>query len=243
MKYLLIAMFSGIMLIGCEIKKDYYDTSNPILNLAYSEDYYYPDDFYYETIDSGSTYYVNTISVKPLDERDHIRIDLCTNDIDEARYWVEASISNSSVNRILVSERQTDKYFEFKSVNPLNKNDIILFRVHKNSYFIPLMDKFKIIDTIGQIPGSASQTVNVKQLIEYLWSTGVLGYPTKVYEANFQDTTLGFKYKIKSISIVYGDFNLYDIISLHENTFIINSQNGIITWDRQLLEEINGIHR
>jgi len=231
------------MLLGCEIKKDDYDTSNPILNKAYSEDYFYPDDFYYEAIDSGSTYYVNTISIKPLNERDHIRIDLCTNDIDEARNWSELSNSYSSVNRILVSERQTEKYFEFKRVSPVNKNDIVLFRVHKKSYFIPLMDKFKLIDTIGQIPGSALQNINVKQLIEYLWSSGVLGYPTKVHETNFQDTTIGYKYEIKSILIVYGDFNLNDIIYLHDNTFIINSQNGIITWDRQLLDEIKGKHR
>lgn len=243
MKYLPVVLCAVIMLLGCEIKKDDYDTSNPILNKAYSEDYFYPDDFYYETIDNGSIYYVNTFSIKSLNERDHIWIDLCANDIDEARTWSELSNSYSSVNRIQVSERQTEKYFEFKRVSPTNKNDIVLFRVHKKSYFIPLMDKFKPIDTIGQIPRPALQNIDVKQLIEYLWSSDVLGYPTKVHETNFLDTTIGYKYAIKSISIVYGDFNLDDIIYLYDNTFIINNQNGFITWDRQLLDEIKGKHR
>ena len=77
MKYFHVILTIGIILVGCEIQKEDYDTSNPILNKAYSNDYFYPDDFYFESIDSGEIIYINTIGIKPLSQREHICIDLC----------------------------------------------------------------------------------------------------------------------------------------------------------------------
>jgi hypothetical protein len=243
MRYSHLIFTIGIILVGCEIQKDDYDTSNPILNKAYSTDYFYPDGFYFESIDSGGIYYINTLSIKPLDQRQLVSIQLCSDDIDEARYWSELTNSYSSQNRILKSERQTGKYFEFKRESPVNKGDIVLDRVHKQSYFLPLMDSYKVTDTIGQIPETLLQNVDIKQYIEYLWSSGAIGYPTKVIESNLRDTTIGYIYKINSIDIVHGDFHVDDIIYLYNNTFIINNINGIITRHRLLLEEIKGISR
>lgn len=240
MKQLFLLVCLSYIITGCEIQKDDYDKSNPILVKAYSADYKYPDGFYFESIDSGSVYYVNTVSVKPLDQRKHVWIDLATNDVNEARNWTEYSNLYSSQYRNLISERQTEKFFEFKRVSPTNKKDIVLFRAHKKDYFIPILDKFKIIDTVGTIPETALLTVNKKQLIEYLWSVGAIESDSKVIESNIQDTINGFKHTIKSILFVGGDFGLNDIIYLYENTFIINGLNGTITMRRRLLDEIVG---
>lgn len=241
MKQVILLVFICYTIVGCEIsQKDEYDASNPILIKAYSEDYKYPDGFYFETIDSGSIYYVNTISIKPLDERGHTWIELCTDDINEARTWSELTNQYSSVSRNLISERQTDKYFEFKWVNPLHNHDILLERVHKKSYYIPLDDKLQITDTIGKIPQSSLQTTNRKELIEYLWSSTTIGGLSKVLESDFQDTIGGNKHVIKSIVIIGGDFHLRDVIQVYENTFLISSSNGITTMRRKLIEEILG---
>jgi hypothetical protein len=240
MKQVLLLVFFCYTVVGCEIQKDDYDKSNPILVKAYSEDYKYPDGFYYESIDSGSIYYVNTVSTKPLVQREHIWIELATNDINEARNWSELSNLYSSQYRNLISERQTEKFFEFKRVSPTNKNDIVFFRAHKKDYFIPRLDKFKMIDTVGLIPEAVLSTVNKKQLIEYLWSVDAIEHDTKVIESSILDTINGLKHTIKSIQFVGGDFGLTDIIYLYENVFIINNENGIITMRRRLLEEIFG---
>lgn len=243
MKQILLLVCLCFTVAGCEIQKDGYDTSNPILVKAYSEDYKYPDGFYFEPIDSGSIYYVNTISIKPLDQREHTWVELCTDDINEARTWSELTDLYSSVRRNFISERQTEKYFEFKRTNPLNKRDIVLARVHKCSYFIPIEDKFQIVDTIGKIPPSGLHTTDRKQLIEYLWSSTTLGDISKVIESDFQDTVDGTKHIIKSIILVYGDFGIHDIVYLYENTFLISNIDGIITLRKRLLEEIKGKKR
>ena len=86
------------------------DEDERILKLAYSKDYFYPTGFYHEIIDSGSIYYENTVSIKSITERDHIWIELHTNNKNEARVWSDKSNEYSSVNREIVSERETDKY-------------------------------------------------------------------------------------------------------------------------------------
>lgn len=240
MKQVQLLVFLCYIITGCEIHKDDYDRSNPILVKAYSSDYKYPEGFYYESIDSGSIYYVNTVSIKQLEQREHIWVELATNDINEARNWSELTNLYSSQYRTLISERQTEKFFEFKRVSPTNKNDIVFFRTHKEDYFVPMLDKFKIIDTVGLIPEAARLTADKKQLIEYLWSVGAIMYDTKVIESYIQDTIYGLKHTIKSIHFVGGDFGLNDIIYLYENVFIINNENGIITMRRRLLEEIVG---
>jgi len=242
MKQLFLLVCLYYIVTGCEIQKDGYDTSNPILVKAYSEDYKYPDGFYFESIDSGSIYYVNTISIKPIDQRDLPWVELCTDDINEARTWSELTDLYSSVRRNLISERQTEKYFEFKTVSPLNKRDIVLTRAHKKSYFIPIADKFQIVDTLGKIPPSSLQTTDRKQLIEYLWSSTTLG-ESKVIESDFQDTIDGTKHIIKSIVLIQGDFGIHDIVYLYENTFLTSSIDGIITMRKRLLEEIIGKKR
>jgi hypothetical protein len=243
MKQLFLLVCLCYIVTSCEIQKDSYDTSNPILVKAYSKNYKYPDTFYFESIDSGSIYYVNTISIKPLEQRYINWVELCTDNMNEARTWSELTNLYSSVRRNFISERQTEKYFEFKRGALLNKIDIVLFRIHKKSYFIPLEDKFKIRDTIGKIPFSSLQTINRKELIEYLWSSTTLGSISKVLESDIQDTINGTRHILKSIVLVQGDFGISDVVYLYENTFLINSIDGIITLRKRLLEEIIGKKR
>lgn len=243
MKHLNLILIVCFLMYGCINKLDDYDKSNPILVKAYSSTYFYPADFYSESIDSGSIYYVNTISIKPLDQREPICIDLCSNDIAQARTWSELTNANSSQNRKLKGERQTEKYFEFKRVSPINKIDMVLDRVHKKSYFIPLMDRYKPIDTIGQMPGTILQSTDIKQYIDYLWSSGTVDWPTKVIETKLQDTTIGHKYTIKSIILSGGDRGVDDIIHVYRNTFLIYDSNGIIRLEKSLIEDIVGKHR
>jgi hypothetical protein len=249
MKHLIILLALFLLLISCNRYEESYDTSNPILVMAYSKDYQYPTGFFNEFIDTGSIYYVNTVSIKPIEEREDIWIDLSCDDIVQARAWSELTDSFSSYHRTLESERETNRYFEFKRVSPINRRDMVLTRVHKTSYFKPLSDKFRspfifgnylTTDTIGQIEVTNFQSNDIKNLIEYLWSSGAIGYQEKVEKTDFTDSANVYSYLINSISIIYGDWNLNDSVTVYSNYFNVSKLNGIITLDRQFKEGFYG---
>ena len=97
-----------------------------------------------------------------------------------------------------------------------------------------------MIDTVGQFKKTNFQKTDVKELIEYLWSSGVIGYSDKVLESNIIENIDNYEQLIKSISIVYGDFGLNDYIYLFDNIFIINKQNGLITMTKVQKDLIKG---
>jgi len=128
---------------------------------------------------------------------------------------------------------------------------MILSRVHKESYFRPLLDQFKssfipgnsnTLDTIGQIDVANFQSSDIKELIEYLWSSGAIGVYEKVERTELEEENNAYKYLISSISIIGGDWNLSDSINLYYNYFNINKMNGIITLKRQFKQGFYGKH-
>jgi len=80
----------------------------------------------------------------------------------------------------LVSERETEKYFEFKQQSKINERDIILSRVHKSGYFIPQFDKFRPLDTLGIIRGNLTKK-GIQEFVESLWSSGSIGFVNLFY--------------------------------------------------------------
>ena len=113
-KYYLFTILVTLIMISCDEEKVIRTPEEEhILELAYSDEYNYPDGFYYEVIDTGSIYYINTVSIKPLSEREHIWIKLNTNDKNEARLWSDKTNEYSSVNREVILESETKKFFQF----------------------------------------------------------------------------------------------------------------------------------
>jgi hypothetical protein len=237
MKIILSAILIVIVTTSCNKDK----ISRPadeerILELAYSKDYTYPSGFYHEVIDTGSIYYENTVSIKPINERQNIWIELNTNNKNEARTWSDESNEYSSVNRAIISESETEKFFEFKRKNVEYAKDILLSRVHKTSYFQPALNKFSVSDTIiGKYNGDLNLT-SIKELVEYLWSGGTIdvGY-SKVIESEIKENNEYFEYYIQAILIVYGDFGLHDEITVYDNFIKLNKA------DRELIIKTNKV--
>ena len=237
MKSHLIAILTLVLLVSCD-KDDINrtDEENRILELAYNRDYLYPEGFNQEIISEGTAYYENTVSIKPIYEREHIWIELSTNDKNEALLWSNNSNDYSSVNREIISERETEKYFEFKRQNVEYENDILLSRIHKTSYFQPKLDKFQEPDTIGVYNGELSEN-NVNELVEYLWSCGSIGLGhSKVIESQIMEYNDYYEQYIQSIKIVYGDWGIRDYIYVYDNYFKMNKT------DRTLILETNEIN-
>lgn len=216
-------------------------TDDELYTFAYSNPRF-PNDFYFEDSLNGSLYYENTISITPLNERDGTWLQLCTNSLDLARHWSELSSINSSYYRDLVSQRQTEKFFEFKRVYSVNPNDVILSRVHKCSYLDRSMyDFLNPGDIIGVFKKNIFNQNDSKEVIEYLWFTeNYNNGSSKVYEGVIQNSDQFYIYYLYEIGIVYGDYGMKDVLSYIKHTFNINKNNGEITHDKELIKQISG---
>lgn len=245
MKHFMFAVLLLVVTTSCDKDKVIRTPEEEhILELAYSEDYTYPAGFYHEINEAGSPYYENTVSIRPLSERDSIWIELSTNDKTEARLWSDKSNEYSSDNRELISENETYKFFEFKRRNQEFTRDILFSRVHKASYFQPALNRFSISDTIvGKYNGELSLS-SVKELVEYLWSCGTMDINhSKVLESEIEEFYDHFEYYVKSILIVYGDFGLHDEIGIYDNHIILSKADRELLIKSKKTKTITGIKR
>jgi len=244
--FLFIILFI-IVIAGCEDDKNNVIRSpeeEQILELAYDRGYNYPDGFYHEADEIGSVYYDNTLSIRPLSEREHIWIELNTDDKNEARLWSDKTNEYYSVDRDVVLENETEKYFQFKRVSPANNSDVIYSRIHKASYFQPALNKFSVSDSlVGKYSGELS-LVDVKELVEYLWSCGTMDVTySKVITSEIHEFSDRFESDIQSILIVYGDFGLNDEIRVYDNRIILNKSDRELVVKTQKTKSITGTGR
>lgn len=238
-KYLFL-LIGFLFVSSCDIDDTIDSTlSDRLLELAYDKNYQYPEGFYHESNLIGNVYYENTVSIKPIHEREHIWIELNTNDRKQAKTWSDLSNDYSSVDRAIVEEKVTEKYFEIVRVNIQNEKDILRSRVHRADYFTSLHNKFTDIDTVGIYNGELSLN-KVKEMIEYLWDCGTLGLYDKVVESKTGESANEFNHYIQSLYVVYGDFGIKDMIYVFDNHFKLDKSNHILTINRELIKEIEG---
>lgn len=201
------------------------EEDSKILELAYDGDYLYPLGFYHGSQSEESIYYENTVSIMALDQRENIWIELSTNNYNDALLWSDNSNNYSSVNRKIISERETEKFFEFKRQNINYSTDVLFSRVHKTSYFLPIHDKFQIPDTIGIYNGVLEEN-SVNEFIEYLWGCGSLGLNhSKVIVSYIAEHPDYIEQYIQSIAIIFGDRGIKDYIFVFDNYLTINKTN------------------
>ena len=209
---------------------------NQILALAYNPGYLYPDGFY--KVYSG--YYENTVSIKSLLERKDIWIELSTDDINQALAWSDSSDKYSSVHRPIISESETEKYFEFRRQSTTNASDVIFSRIHKTSYFLPLLDRLKKSDTIGVYNGQLD-TTRAKEFVEYLWSCGSFRIDdSKVIKSQINEYDNYFEQYIKSFNIVGGDIGLKDSIYIYDNYFKLDKSSRVLTVASKQVDAFEG---
>ncbi len=101
-----------------------------------------PTDFHKEDYFEGNPYYENSIVNDS--QGGVFRRPVCVDDKKSALEHSERSSRESAYYRELVSEREIDKYFEFKRVYAKDKDDVILSRVYKCSYYDPIQNKLKV---------------------------------------------------------------------------------------------------
>ncbi len=202
----------------------------------------FPDGFYFEQIDEGSPYYLNTVSAAPSGAREHVWIELCTDSMEQALEWSELSSRYSAYYRDLVSQRETEKYFEFKRVYSVRPTDILLSRAHKCSYFdASARDLFLDPPTLGTLNRRPLVPTTARELIEYLWFFQREGFGEKVLHSATAEETGFYRHTIYSVRLVYGDWGMYDQISLRRYTYTVDAVNGeVVRTARETLRTVQG---
>ncbi len=239
---LLPVLLAGLLIAGCK-KKDLApipEEHEEFMRLAYETNESFPEGFYEEE-QTGSTYYVNTVSIKPPPERKNEWIELHTDDEQQAQTWVELSRANSSGQTVPQGSSQTAKYFEYPAT--MDSGHIIRFRVHKSGYFEPLLDKLNRDETIGRYNGVMDMP-SVAELIQYLWVNYNMGGSltgNRVLETEGSVDDTAFSYRIRSLSITYGDWGLHDVIYVNDYYFGLSKATGILRHEKTVeIAEIRG---
>ncbi len=216
-------------------------TDEQLLELVYSG-YKFPDDFYEEDLEGASIYYVNTVSVLPLHERKSVWIEFCTDDRDQAFAWSESSNVNSSYYRDLVSESETEKYYEFRRVYAERPTNIVLYRAHKCSYIDrSSVDKFHLNDTLGVFTQRPITVAAVKELAEYIQFINTYNNgSSKTLHSESEEDDTSVSLVIHQLSIGFGDWGMCDQISLGTVTYSVDRQTGVITISRERIRGVQG---
>ncbi len=259
MRSIIVGLSAGVLLLsGCKDvgQEPPPDLSSPVFNATFEsidiEDseilrvtyssFKTPQGFYQEDLQGGSPYYESSLSITPLNLRQPPFFELSTNDRQQALAWSESSSVNSAYYRTLASERETDRYFEFRRVYQPNTRDIVLSRVHKLSYLDRSMYDFSHPSPfIGRLNARPIDEPTVQSLIEYFWfinnhavfrAKAIVSIPTTT-----QDTVSCVLYHLR---FSQGDFGLRDNISLDRMVYAVSRSTGNIVARSQTLRYVQG---
>lgn len=237
-----------LLIVSCMESKDEPNILDPlnitddeIINAVYS-DYKYPVGFYQEDLDGGYPYYENTLSIYPFGEREHHRFELSTNSRDSAFAWSERSANNGAYYRVLESEKETEKYFEFRRVRAEYPSDILLSRVHKLGYIDRSMhDQFFKDDTIGVFKVLDLSLPLVQELIEYLWFIeNHHNSSATVLFGEVSELDMSYVYTLYRTSTAFGDYGICDHIGVYRTDYTVLKETGIILKEDQYLDGLTG---
>ena len=212
-----------------------------ILRVAYSS-FKMPEGFYQEDLQGGAPYYESTLSITPLNLRQPPDFELSTNSRQEALAWSESSSVNSAYYRAKVSERETDRYFEFRRVYERNPRDVILSRVHKLSYLDRSMyDFFHPTPLIGQLNARPINGAAVQSLTEYFWFIdNYAGFRMQALAAVPDSSSDTVSCVLYHLDFIQGDFGVRDMVSLKRTVNAVSKTNGEIVTRTYTLRNVPG---
>ena len=209
-----------------------------ILRLGYSSSLA-PDGFYVEDWEAGSIYYETTLSIAPEHLRQPPFYFLSTNARQQAYAWSESSSVHSAYYRELVSERETDRFYEFRRVYKQNPKDILLSRVHKLSYLDRSnFDYFAHASLIGRLNARPIDEATVRSLAEYLWFIDYDGTRALAsVPATRGDTVYCALYELR---MGWGDWDMNDVAVLYRTVYAVSRSNGDVIRQRYELRRVVG---
>jgi hypothetical protein len=207
-------------------------------SFAYSASRGHPE-FFQEDPNLGSRYYENTISVRMEADK---WIELSTDIRDSALAWSERAAMASAYYRDLVSERETDKYFEFRRVYSESPTNVFLSRVHKASYLVRSMyDRLHPSPVIGAYGPRPVDVSNARELIEYMWANGKIVDAGRPLSRNIEESDTSVAEEIYFCYTIGGDWGICDTIVFGRANVSVNRETGEIHSNATELREVQGV--
>ena len=246
-QYITIEYYENDSETPTKVKKVYLEepekTDDEKLIDFYYNSAYYPDDFYKDPASEKSVHYVNTISITPFYpiEQEHAKqIELSTDDKNEALNWATLACDNysSGVSYSIIEKSETEKYFEFKCKEIVNSH-IMLFRVHKTNYYLPVFDAYAWNDDNEKEYGYYNAEITeykIKECLEYLWIHTFSNLGEKVLSSEITETDDYFEVYINSIRP--GDWGQQDYLIVYDNYIRFNKGSKLITFRQSLQKKL-----
>jgi hypothetical protein len=212
----------------------------------------YPPNFHCEDFRGGTPYYVSKWSLHSPYGRTGSTAPLCTMDPGQARIWALTLDSNSSVHRSIVEERETDKYFEIRMINPLNDRDILLVRVDKCSYLNRSIAAYHstagsmspdstAVDTLGVLVRRPISVADVSELVEHHWYEAWFNWEGSCVMSSFSNEgNESITQVIYSTNLNTGDYDMYDEIFLIKEVYTVVKRTGLITRSMLRVKTVQG---
>lgn len=198
---------------------------------AYTQGYTGPAGMY---IDAYTPfYYENTLSIGDLD---HSARELCTDDYDQAKAWVDLH-SDPSQN---LGERQDLKFFEFKRVHP--QLAAMHYRVHRCAYVdVYARDLLSPLPERGTFNLRPLTPEAVEELAEYLWYLRRHDTPGFKVLSSFSDELPdALQHTLYYVSLSAGAPGLCDQIGLIRRITAVGMATGAIVENDEPVRTVEG---
>jgi hypothetical protein len=200
-----------------------------------------PPGFYTEELD-GSLYYMNSISITPLEERENAWYELCTEDAAQARTWSDLTIGYGSGRDSVISEKSTEKYFDILRTGGSHS---VHYRAHRCSYLDQTaVDRFQLGSFRGYFMQRPVTPDAVRELVEYLW---FIRHDKIGGQSVLRSTPLSggsaVRHVLITVHLLLGDWDVKDIIRIEREVYSVDTATGEILVETTLLEEFTGKQR
>ncbi len=220
-----------------------------VLRVTYSA-YKRPAGFYHEDLQGAQPAYLSNWALFPANRRQEPIFELSSNSKLEARAWAESSIVHSfqyyPSHDEIDSERETERFFEFRSHNPQSTRIVTLLRVHKLSYIDRSMFNLPSrADLIGRLNARPIDEPTVESLVQYLWFMGQyseVGGNKALATApvSSADTVYCAFYETE---LRTGDFGVQDGVLLLRHEYAVSKSSGDIIKKTFLLRTVLGVQK
>lgn len=170
----------------------------------------------------------------------------CTNNYDEAKDKVTASITSSNGSETLSGENGTDRYFEFITLVSNARTQTTSEysrRVLKCSYLSNLInhrdlsansyiDNYKYLGKFTVMPSQPEEAIK--------FVLSVYGGTPKFISSSSTANSATYKLTVYTTRISYGDWGLNDQIDFIKAEFSLNKKTGELNATQQILKRLQG---
>ena len=231
-----------------------------ILNAVYS-DYKGPNGFFEDALIKKEEKNINSVRYEKWGINNTYWSFYCTNNFREAKKVVEEHIKIWSTMTI-TENNENEKFFQFKVIDNRNIPSSLLrvfkcsyikglkrvlsndyqYRYHKETYYQRNKPGFTTTDYAGEFAQRPVTTDNVKELIEFLWFSGLGEYNIggrKVLSSFTKDEGNSIAHIIYETQTSYGTY-AYDEIILIKSVYTVNKNSGKIYLSQETIKSITG---